>query len=60
MKLEVKYWPGDRKRDVDEEIDKAVEDALKPLGFRRWAAGFAVEEGCRDLAFERPNLPSEA
>jgi len=60
MKLEVKYWPEGKETDIDEKIDNAIEDALEPLGFERWASGFVVEgERCRDLAFERPNLPSE-
>lgn len=38
---------------VDTKLDKQIEEALKPLGFRRWASGFNFCEGKRDLAFEK-------
>jgi len=60
MKLEVKYWPKGREllpTGVNTEIDNAIEDALKPLGFERGDSG--IDGECRDITFERPNLPRE-
>lgn len=37
---------------VDAELDTAIEKALKLLGFSRWASGFNLLNGKRDLAFE--------
>lgn len=60
MKLEVKYWPKGREllpTGVNAQIDEAIEDALKLLGFERGDSGINAE--CRDITFERPNLPNE-
>lgn len=38
---------------LDDEIDKALEDALKRLGFIRWASGYEFIAEKRDIAFER-------
>jgi len=38
---------------VDEAVDKAIEEALAPLGFSRWASGYNVCEDKRDLAFDK-------
>ena len=43
------YYKSDR---IDEKVDKAIEKALKPLGLRRWASGYNLVEGIRDLAFD--------
>lgn len=34
-------------------IDEAIENALKPLGFVRWASGINLETRVRDIAFDR-------
>ena len=59
MRLEVKYWPVKSDSNVDTSIDNTIEIALKPLGFERWASGFAVDKRCRDLAFDQSNKPNE-
>lgn len=42
---------------IDEELDKAIEVALKPLGFTRWASGCdMVPPFERDLQFTK-DLP---
>ena len=38
---------------INEELDKAIEKALKPFGYTRWASGTDMVSGVRDLAFER-------
>jgi len=42
------YYGGPLDRDLD--ID--IEECLKRYGFCRWASGYNLEEGVRDLAFE--------
>lgn len=42
---------------VDRKVDRAIEKALKPLGFRRWASGFNLLTKKRDLAFEEEEEP---
>ena len=36
-----------------EDIDNAIEKALEPFGFHRWASGCETQTNVRDLAFER-------
>lgn len=38
---------------IDAEVDKAIEEALKPLGWHRWASGTDLRTWVRDLAFDR-------
>ena len=40
-------------KEIDVDLDKAIEKALKPFGFKRWASGFALVPKVRDLAFKR-------
>ena len=39
--------------EVDTDLDEAIEKALEPFGFERWASGFQLVHKVRDLAFER-------
>lgn len=39
--------------EVDTDLDEAIEKALKPFGFERWASGFALVPKVRDLAFKK-------
>ena len=38
---------------IDTELDEAIEKALAPLGYKRWASGYDLVDDERDLAFER-------
>lgn len=38
---------------IDPMIDHAIEEAIAPFGFRRWASGVNMEDGKRDLAFDQ-------
>ena len=49
MELKVIYKKRDR---TDEKLDKKIERALRPLGFKRWASGYDLTTGERDLAFD--------
>ena len=39
--------------DVNQDLDRAIEKALKQFGFVRWASGIAIQTGIRDIAFEK-------
>lgn len=39
--------------EVDTDLDEAIEKALEPFGFERWASGFQLVHKVRDLAFKR-------
>ena len=49
MELKVVYKKQDR---IDENLDQKIERALEPLGFKRWASGYDLTTGERDLAFD--------
>ena len=49
MELKVIYKKQDR---IDENLDQKIERALEPLGFKRWASGYDLTTGERDLAFD--------
>lgn len=36
---------------IDENLDKAIAEAVSPFGLIRWAAGLSLIDGERDLAF---------
>lgn len=38
---------------IDVGLDSAIEIAIKPFGYRRWASGYEMETGIRDLAFDK-------
>jgi hypothetical protein len=38
---------------VDSELDARIEEALSGLGFDRYASGYDLRKGERDLAFDR-------
>ena len=38
---------------LNEKLDIAIEKFLKEFGYVRWASGFNMKKGVRDLAFER-------
>ena len=38
---------------VNEKLDKAIEKALAPFGFKMWASGMEIESMIRDLAFDK-------
>lgn len=44
---------------LSEELDKALEEALKPFGYRRWASGFDLIGNERDLSFEKTEQEGE-
>ena len=44
-------------RTIDQNVDHAIEQALKSQGFRRWASGIDHTTGVRDLAFDRQKTP---
>lgn len=37
---------------LDPELDAAIEKLLEGWGYKRWASGYNLENGVRDLAFE--------
>ena len=37
---------------LDRELDERIEEAVNPLGWKRWASGFNRLDGKRDLAFD--------
>ena len=39
--------------EVDTDLDEAIEKALEPFGFERWASGFLLVPKVRDLAFKK-------
>ena len=39
--------------EVDTDLDEAIEKALEPFGFERWASGFTIFKKERDLSFKR-------
>uniref|UniRef100_A0A6H1ZUB5 Uncharacterized protein n=1 Tax=viral metagenome TaxID=1070528 RepID=A0A6H1ZUB5_9ZZZZ len=41
-----------RKEKIIEAWDLAIEDALVKIGMKRWASGFDLTTGIRDLAFK--------
>jgi len=38
---------------LDEDLDTYLENALSQLGYSRWASGYEIESGVRDLAFDK-------
>lgn len=46
-KLKITYNGGQ----VNIELDKAIEVAVKPFGYLRWASGYNIETGWRDIVF---------
>ena len=42
--------------DINTELDKAIEMAVKPFGYERWASGYSIPERKRDLAFDKEEL----
>ena len=42
---------------LDEVLDDAIEECLKPFGYSRWASGQEIETEIRDLAFEIKKVP---
>ena len=52
MELKVIYTKRDR---IDEKLDQKIETALRLLGFKRWASGYDLTTGERDLAFDDEN-----
>lgn len=49
MERKVIYKKQDR---IDENLDQKIERALEPLGFKRWASGYDLTTGERDIAFD--------
>ena len=45
------YYDGP---EIDAELDEALEKALDPFGYERWASGYDLVNDKRDLAFDRP------
>ena len=37
---------------INAELDNAIEEAFKAIGFTRWASGYDLTTGKRDLAFD--------
>ena len=37
---------------IDVNLDEKIETVLAPLGFKRWASGYDLTTGVRDLAFD--------
>jgi len=56
-KLKVVYCVAGR--GGDSELDDVLERALAGLGWERWASGFDLTTGKRDLAFERESAAKE-
>jgi len=52
MQLKIIYK---KKEKIDENLDQKIERALEPLGFKRWASGYDLTTGERDLAFDDEN-----
>ena len=52
MELKVIYKKKDK---IDTALDQKIETALAPLGFKRWASGYDLTNGERDLAFDDEN-----
>jgi len=52
MKLKVIYKKDDK---IDVDLDNNIEKALAGLGFKRWASGYDLTTGERDLAFDDEN-----
>lgn len=48
----LKVFYDDRGKVGNQFLDEAIEEALKPFGYHRWASGFNLIEKTRDLAFE--------
>ena len=42
---------------VETILDKAIEEALKPFGYKMWASGYNLIEHKRDLAFDKKGDP---
>ena len=38
---------------INTDLDEAIEQALKPFGYYRWASGCDRTNGDRDLAFDK-------
>lgn len=49
MQLQVIY---DSKDDKNEKLDLSIEQALEPLGFKRWGSGYDPIQGKRNLRFD--------
>jgi len=52
MEIKVTYKKKDR---IDENLDKKIEKVFAVLGFKRWASGYDLTTGVRDLAFNDEN-----
>lgn len=40
-------------KDINTKLDKAIEDAIKPFGYKWWASGYNLVDHKRDLAFDK-------
>ena len=47
------------KDELNQELDKALEEALKPFGYERWASGMDAE-GIRDISFDKSNITNHS
>ena len=53
-KLKIEYdIPKQADTNTFFEVDEALEKALKPFGYKRWASGFNLNTRIRDLAFDK-------
>ena len=53
MQIQVIYDSND---DANEAMDLSIEQALKPLGFKRWGSGFDPVGRKRNLRFDDQEL----
>lgn len=42
-----------RTEGINTDLDEAIEQAVKPYGYERYASGIDVTNGVRDLAFDK-------
>ena len=54
------FYVGSDWAENNQEIDKAIEKALEPFGFKRWASGYGTQDNIRDLAFHRDQTVERA
>ena len=56
MRIEVTYDMNEIKSENRDsmKLDKTITDALKQVGFKRYASGIEIDTGVRDLAFDAP------
>ena len=43
--------------DINTELDRAIEKAIKPFGYKQWASGYNLIDHKRDLAFDKIITP---